>query len=93
MKFEDLYQASFTQLDDAVDDWGLLVRNLTELQEKARDGLHAKAVKADWHGVNAGVSKEFIGKTAGEFEDATKEASSIHRILQDTRNELKRYKE
>lgn len=93
MKFEDLYQANFKQLDDAVDDWGLLVRNLTELQKQAKDGLHDKAVKADWHGVNAAVSKEFIGKTAGEFEDATKEASSIHKILQDTRNELKHYKE
>lgn len=93
MKFEDLYQANFKQLDDAVEDWGLLVRNLTDLQKQAKDGLHNKAVKADWHGVNAGVSKEFIGKTAGEFEDATKEATSVHNILLDTRNELKRYKE
>ncbi|SFY51804.1 hypothetical protein [Streptomyces sp. F-1] len=93
MKFEDLYQADFKLLDDAVSDWGLLVRNLTDLQKQARDGLHDKAVKADWHGVNAGVSKEFIGKTAGEFDDATKEATSIHNILQDTRDELKSYKQ
>ncbi|GHI05283.1 hypothetical protein AQI88_23385 [Streptomyces cellostaticus] len=93
MKFEDLYQANFKQLDAAVDDWGLLVHNLTELQKQAKDGLHNKAVKADWHGVNAGVSKEFIGKTAGEFEDATKEATSVHNILLDTRNELKQHKQ
>jgi hypothetical protein len=93
VKFEDLYQANFKLLDDAVEDWGLLVRSLTDLQKQAKDGLHDKAVKADWHGVNAAVSKEFIGKTAGEFEDAAKEATSVHNILQDTRNELKHYKE
>ncbi|MEU8971541.1 hypothetical protein AB0D11_20110 [Streptomyces monashensis] len=43
--------------------------------------------------MNSDVSKEFIGKTAGEFEDATKEATSVHNILQDTRSELKSYKE
>ncbi|MFI9806698.1 hypothetical protein ACIHEJ_20455 [Streptomyces sp. NPDC052301] len=93
MKFDDLYHANFKLLDDAVDDWGQLVRNLTELQKQARDGLHNKAVKADWHGVNADVSREFIGKTAGEFADATKEATSVHNILLDTRNELKHYKQ
>ncbi|WP_225833846.1 hypothetical protein [Streptomyces sp. NK08204] len=92
MKFEDLYHANFKLLDDAVDDWGLLVRNLTEMQKQAHDGLHGKAVKADWHGVNSTVSKEFIGKTAGEFDDAAKEATSIHNILRDTRDELKSYK-
>ncbi|MGM0351442.1 hypothetical protein [Streptomyces sp. Adlamb9] len=91
MKFEDLYQADFKLLDDAVSDWGQLVTNLTDLQKQARDGLHNKAVKADWHGVNAGVSKEFIGKTAGEFDDATKEATSIHNILKDTAGELRTY--
>ncbi|MET7484777.1 hypothetical protein [Streptomyces sp. NPDC005538] len=91
MNFDDLYHANFKLLDDAVGDWDLLVRNLTELQKTARDGLHDQAVKADWAGVNAAVSKQFIGKTAGEFEDATKEATSIHHILRDTRDELKLY--
>ncbi|MFF9770433.1 hypothetical protein ACF1GT_28295 [Streptomyces sp. NPDC014636] len=55
--------------------------------------LHDKAVKADWHGVNADVSKGFVGKTAGEFGDAAKEATSVHNILRDTRDELKGHKE
>src|SRR5690606_8437866 len=31
--------------------------------------------------VNAGVTKEFIGKTAKEFADAVAEAKGVHRIL------------
>ncbi|MEV3861144.1 hypothetical protein AB0J38_43410 [Streptomyces sp. NPDC050095] len=92
MELDALRFANFKTLDDAVSDWDLLVRHLADLKKDAEDGLHQAANKANWAGVNAQVSKEFIGKTAGEFADAHTQATSIHNILSDTRDELKQYK-
>ncbi|MFI1001787.1 hypothetical protein ACIP10_24875 [Streptomyces galbus] len=91
MNFETLFHANFSLLDDAVTDWASLVRNLAELQKDAESGLHQAANKANWAGMNQQVSKEFIGKTAGEFADAHTQASTIHQILSDTLGELKGY--
>ncbi|KDN74135.1 hypothetical protein DF19_41210 [Streptomyces olindensis] len=91
MDLETLRDANFKLLDDAVTDWSTLVKNLATLKKDAEDELHQAANKADWAGVNAQVSKEFIGKTAGEFSDAHTQASTIHKILADTRGELKGY--
>ncbi|MGW6360346.1 hypothetical protein ACWFR5_35585 [Streptomyces sp. NPDC055092] len=93
MDFDALYHAKFKLLDDAVGDWGLLVGNLEKLETQAEDGLHKAANKASWAGVNAQVTKEFIGKTAGEFTDAHTQAKTIHSILGDTVGELRRYQE
>ncbi|QNP72274.1 hypothetical protein IAG44_24555 [Streptomyces roseirectus] len=89
MKFDALYHANFTLLSEAVTDWGTLVTSLAQLQKDAETGLHQAANKANWAGVNQQVSKEFIGKTAGEFADAHTQANSIYRILEDTLGELK----
>ncbi|MEU2061328.1 hypothetical protein [Streptomyces sp. NPDC013455] len=91
MDFNALYHANFKLLDDAVTDWSTLVRHLEGLKKDAEDGMHKAANKANWAGVNAQVSKEFIGKTAGEFGDAHTQATTIRNILRDTRNELKTY--
>ncbi|MFJ9035510.1 hypothetical protein ACIRF8_02790 [Streptomyces sp. NPDC102406] len=91
MNFDDLLGADFKLLDDAVEDWGTLVTNLATLKKQAEDGLHKAANKADWTGMNSQVTKEFIGKTAGEFSDAHTQAKTIHSILDDTRGELKGY--
>ncbi|MGW2710936.1 hypothetical protein ACWC4J_18390 [Streptomyces sp. NPDC001356] len=91
MDFNALYHANFKLLDDAVTDWSTLVGHLVDLKKDAEDGLHKAAIKADWAGVNAQVSKEFIGKTAGEFADAHTQANTIYKILLDTRDELKNY--
>ncbi|MDX2528621.1 hypothetical protein [Streptomyces europaeiscabiei] len=91
MQLDTLLHASFKLLDDAVTDWSTLVDRLEELKKDAEDGLHQAANKANWAGMNAQVSKEFIGKTAGEFADAHTQAKTIHSILSDTRGELKRY--
>jgi len=91
MQLNALRDANFTLLDDAVSDWSTLVGHLEELKKDAEDDLHQAANKADWAGMNAQVSKEFIGKTAGEFTDAHTQAKSIHNILSDTRDELKGY--
>ncbi|MFI8950814.1 hypothetical protein ACIGO6_30370 [Streptomyces sp. NPDC053750] len=91
MELEALRDANFKLIDDAVTDWSTLVDNLADMAEDAEKQLHQGANKADWAGVNAKVSKEFIGKTAGEFADAHTQARSIHRILNDTVGELKGY--
>ncbi|MEU0678181.1 hypothetical protein ABZ330_36060 [Streptomyces sp. NPDC006172] len=92
MDLDALRTADFSLLDDAVNDWSTMVDDLQTLMEAAEKGLHRAANKANWAGYNATVSKEFIGKTAGEFADAHSQASSIHQILRDTRDELKSYK-
>ncbi|MER5550985.1 hypothetical protein ABT001_04740 [Streptomyces sp. NPDC002793] len=92
MDLDALRFANFTTLNDAVSDWNLLVRHLVELKRQAEDGLHKAANTADWAGLNAQVTKEFVGKTAGEFGDAHTQANTIHKILSDTRDELRQYK-
>ncbi|MEU6244453.1 hypothetical protein [Streptomyces sp. NPDC047024] len=91
MDFNALYHANFALLDDAVTDWSTLIKHLAELKKDAEDGLHRAANQADWVGVNAQVSKQFIGKTAGEFGEAHTQATTIHNVLRDTRDELKDY--
>ncbi|WP_216589785.1 hypothetical protein [Streptomyces brasiliscabiei] len=91
MQLDTLLHASFTLLDEAVSDWSTLVDRLEDLKKDAEDGLHQAANKADWAGMNAQVSKEFVGKTAGEFTDAHTQAKTIYGILNDTRGELKGY--
>ncbi|MET7318856.1 hypothetical protein ABZX83_26475 [Streptomyces thermoviolaceus] len=91
MDFDALRHANFALLDAAITDWGTLVRNLETLKTDAENGLHKKANKAEWAGVNAQVSKEFIDKTAKEFVDAHTQATTIHNILRDTCDELKGY--
>ncbi|MEU7473261.1 hypothetical protein AB0A94_32910 [Streptomyces sp. NPDC044984] len=91
MELDTLRDANFTLLDDAVEDWSTLVKSLEGLKKDAEDDLRKRANNADWAGVNAKVSKEFIGKTAGEFADAHTQAKSIYKILSDTVGELKGY--
>ncbi|WP_171114375.1 MULTISPECIES: hypothetical protein [Streptomyces] len=91
MDLDTLRNANFKLLDDAVKDWSTLVTHLETLKKDAEDELHQAANKADWAGVNSQVTKEFIGKTAGEFSDAHTQATTIHKILDDTRSELKKY--
>ncbi|MFJ7127402.1 hypothetical protein [Streptomyces sp. NPDC098101] len=93
MDIETLRQGSFGQLGQAITAWKGVVDKLKKLETDARDDLKAKADKADWAGVNATVSREFIGKTAGEFSDAHTQAKSIHDILKDTHDELVSYKQ
>lgn len=89
MDFEALHSANFKLLDDTVTDWTSMLTKLKELEKDAREGLRGKALKANWAGYNATVSREFIGKTAGEFADAHTQATSIRNIMSDTRDELK----
>ncbi|MFC5957004.1 hypothetical protein ACFP51_21765 [Streptomyces pratens] len=93
MDLETLRFGRFTTLDTAIADWSGVVSHLEKLEKDAREGLKSAAAKANWAGVNAAVSREFIAKTAGEFADAHTEATSIHNILKDTRDELVGYRD
>ncbi|MFE9664499.1 hypothetical protein [Streptomyces sp. NPDC005955] len=92
MDFEALRNAEFGPLDTAVSDWSRLVRNLESMEKDARDGLKRRAAKANWQGINATVSRQFVGKTVGEFTDARTQASSVRNILRDTRDELRSHR-
>ncbi len=79
--FDDVLHAPLGKLKDAATDWSQMADKLKELAALARDGMKAKAAKADWAGVNASVTRPFIGKTAKEFDDAVKAAQGVQRIL------------
>ncbi|MFE9119810.1 hypothetical protein [Streptomyces sp. NPDC007172] len=91
MHLDTLRFANFAQLDAAITDWEQMAGQLARLHDTAHQDLKAKADRANWAGANATVSREFIDKTAGEFDDAHTEAKTISRILSDTRGELKEY--
>ncbi|MCY0944602.1 hypothetical protein [Streptomyces antarcticus] len=83
LTYENVMNAPLAQLQAAVTDWKAMAGKLHEMAEGARNGLKAKADKAQWSGVTAGVAREFVTKTAKEFEDAAKEATGMHGVLAD----------
>ncbi|MER6686536.1 DUF6571 family protein [Streptomyces olivaceoviridis] len=93
MDLDALRYGNFSQLGEAITDWEEMTRNLATLKEDAQTNLKSRADKANWAGVNAQVSREFIGKTAEEFADAHTQADSITKILKDTRGELIGYRD
>ncbi|MEV8021618.1 hypothetical protein AB0O76_35870 [Streptomyces sp. NPDC086554] len=93
MNLEELRHANFAALAEAITDWSSVIKNLTEMEKVARIGLKQGANRANWAGVNATVSRDFIAKTAGEFSDAVTQATTIHDILHDTHGELIKYRD
>ncbi|WP_432159172.1 hypothetical protein [Streptomyces sp. bgisy153] len=91
MDLDALRYGAFSKLGEAVTDWDQMAQKLALLMKDAQDNLKAKADKARWAGVNAGVTREFVDKTAAEFTDAHIQANSIAKILSDTRSELISY--
>nr|BFD84359.1 hypothetical protein StreXyl84_37600 [Streptomyces sp. Xyl84] len=92
MDLDALRHGNFAKLGEAVTDWEQMTKKLAALKKDAEDNLKAKADKANWAGINATVTREFIAKTAAEFADAHTQAESITRILSDTRAELVSYR-
>ncbi|MEU3890019.1 hypothetical protein [Streptomyces sp. NPDC029041] len=92
MDLDALRHGKFSKLGEAITDWEQMTKKLAELQKEAETNLKSKADKANWVGVNATVSREFIAKTAAEFADAHTQADSITKILSDTRGELIGYR-
>ncbi|GGQ25925.1 hypothetical protein [Streptomyces roseolilacinus] len=93
MDLEALRHGNFATLGTAINDWSMMVKQLKALETRARDDMRAKAQRANWAGVNATVSREFITKTVGEFSDAVAQATSILNILRDTRDELVKHRD
>ncbi|MEV7445287.1 hypothetical protein AB0O22_29835 [Streptomyces sp. NPDC091204] len=83
LTYENVMNAPLDKLQTAVTDWTAMAGKLDEMAEAARTGMKAKADKADWSGVTAGVARGFVDKTAKEFEDAAKAAKGMHRVLSD----------
>ncbi|MFJ2741237.1 hypothetical protein ACIO3O_16400 [Streptomyces sp. NPDC087440] len=90
MRLEALRHGNFAALDAAVREWALVIGRLKVLEQDAGDGLRGRAERARWAGETAQVTREFVRKTAGEFGDARTQATSIHNVLRDTRDELVR---
>ncbi|WP_406725207.1 hypothetical protein WJ438_11835 [Streptomyces sp. GD-15H] len=86
--YEDLMQVEFGKLGTSVSDWKKVVAHLEQLETDARDGLKKKSDRARWEGVNAGVTREFVDKTAKELADLHTEADSIFQVLDDAHHEL-----
>ncbi|MFD4222615.1 hypothetical protein [Streptomyces griseus] len=93
LKYEDIIDAPLGKLKEAADDWSEMVTKLQRLAEVANDGMKVKGDKAEWDGVNAGVTKGFIGKTAKEFKDAVAEARGVKLVLEDAHTAFKKAKD
>ncbi|MFF6870958.1 hypothetical protein [Streptomyces sp. NPDC012450] len=93
MDLEALRQGNFAALGTAIDDWTKVVGHLKGYEKDVREDLEAKADRAEWAGVNATVSRQFVSTTAGGFADALAQATSIRDILRDTRDELVGYRD
>ncbi|MFH9083696.1 hypothetical protein [Streptomyces sp. NPDC017673] len=93
LKYEDIIDAPVAKLKAAADDWSEMAGKLEKLATDAADGMKAKADRAAWEGVNAGVTRAFIGKTAKEFADAAAEAKGVKLILEEGHAAIKKAKD
>ncbi len=83
LSYEDIVEAPLGKLKAAADDWSEMTAKLDKLADHASDGMKAKADKASWEGLNAGVTKAFVGKTVKEFADAAAEAKGVRTLLEE----------
>jgi hypothetical protein len=91
VNLDALRTADFSKLDTAVTKWDEMVPKLRTLSSDFDGDVKGKADKADWKGVNAEVSREFIRKAATELDEMHQQAESIRNILRDTAGELRGY--
>ncbi|MEU1214360.1 hypothetical protein ABZ424_18440 [Streptomyces sp. NPDC005790] len=90
LKYADIVDAPVGKLKTAADDWSEMAGKLEKLATEAADGMKVKADKAVWEGLNAGVTKAFVGKTANEFADAAAEAKGVKTILEEGHAAIKK---
>lgn len=93
LNYEDIVDAPVGKLKAAADDWSEMAGKLDKLATQAADGMKVKADKASWEGLNAGVTKGFITKTAKEFADAAAEAKGVKMILEEGHAAIKKAKD
>ncbi|MFD7403167.1 hypothetical protein ACFV7R_10940 [Streptomyces sp. NPDC059866] len=95
---QELTDLRLGTLNTAVSDWKTMVGRLERLAtgsdgELSAADLEKKANAADWKGVNATVSREFVTKTAAQFADAAAAAKSVLAVLRDAHSAFKQHKE
>ncbi|MFI2645969.1 hypothetical protein [Streptomyces sp. NPDC018610] len=88
LKYSDLVDVDLGRLGAAVADWKKTVDGLKKAADNARTGLQAKSDSAQWAGVNATVTREFITKTVKEISDLHTEANSVYQVLDDGHTQL-----
>ncbi|MFE0057999.1 hypothetical protein [Streptomyces sp. NPDC059003] len=92
----ELLQLRLGKLQEAVTDWQAMAGRLQRLAD-GKEGISAadlaqQANAADWRGVNATVTREFVTKTSREFSQAAAEAKTILGLLRDTHSDLAKHK-
>ncbi|MEC4019183.1 hypothetical protein [Streptomyces sp. H27-D2] len=97
MTMQELNDLRLGTLDTAVSDWGIMSGRLDTLSTGGHGDVSAKKLEtktnaADWKGVNATVSREFVTKTAVEFQDVAAEAKSVLGILREASAAFKKHK-
>ncbi|MFF9349937.1 hypothetical protein [Streptomyces sp. NPDC014734] len=95
---QELTDLRLGTLNTAVSDWEVMAGRLENLTTGGDGGVNAgdrerKANAADWKGVNATVSREFVTKTATQFADAAAEAKSVLGILRDAHTTFAKHQE
>ncbi|MFD5105832.1 DUF6571 family protein [Streptomyces cinereoruber] len=86
--FEQLLNAKLAPLDTATTQWEEMIGKLKTLKTQA-SAMKSKADKSTWRGENASITKEFVTKTAKEFDDAVIEAESVRDLIKDAHTLLK----
>ncbi|MFB6874602.1 hypothetical protein [Streptomyces sp. NPDC056323] len=86
--YTDLIEVDLGKLGAAADDWAATAAGLEKLSTEVYSGLLQLSDGADWAGLNAAVTKDFVRKTAKEVADLHLEAQSIVAVLQDAHGEL-----
>ncbi|MFF4093330.1 hypothetical protein ACFYYY_05605 [Streptomyces sp. NPDC001834] len=88
LTYTDLMEADLKKLSTAAADWKLAAGRLGTLKADATGTLLRMSDEAQWAGVNASVTKEFVRKTVKEISDLHREAESIAAVLEDAHGEL-----
>ncbi|MGH4033907.1 hypothetical protein ACQB60_33810 [Actinomycetota bacterium Odt1-20B] len=96
MTVSELLELRLGKLQEAVNDWQTVATRLQRLAD-GKEGISAadlaqQADGADWRGVNATVTREFITKTSREFGHAAAEAKTILGLLRDAHGDFTKYK-
>ncbi len=95
--FQELMHLRLGKLKSAVPQWESMARKLKQLANGGDEGgsaadLERKAKAAQWKGSNATVTRQFVTKTAQEFDDIAVAAASVHDILENAHASLERHK-
>ena len=98
VSWQELNDLRLGKLDDTISQWTTMLGKLERLADGGGEGVSAAALEkkahaADWTGKNATVTKEFVTKSAREFDDVVSEARSVRNLLRGTHAAFKKHKE